>query len=1318
MECGLQLVTANAIATTEGAPASAQQTQYWGLGRVIGAEQPTLHCRLIDIESQHSEQAQTAEAVCEILVTDTSDNQFAIRAEQLFVPRMRQARVSRTSGEFAVEAGKSFLITGGLGKLGRQAAKWLADLGAQQVVLVSRREPDEATREFLDAIENVGCQVEVQPASLSSRADVSRLFSRFGNELLPLGGVIHAAGVLDDGLLADQTWERFEKVLAPKVVGAALLDEFTRPLELDFFILYSSAASVLGSPGQSNYAMANAYLDGLAWQRRAANLPATSINWGPWTEGMADDERILKRLALQGIAPLAVGESHEALAKLLTADLPQTTVIDVQWQRMRSGLGGQVPSVLAELMPTTRRKQGGDSELVGKLKKLRGGEQRELLLATIQGTLQQILSSSDAPDTDRPLIEMGLDSLMAVEFGTELQQLLGEGIDVGPTMFFEHPTLEAITDYLLEMVVGDGSEEQAQANVVAPPVIEMPQAADDIAIVGMSCRFPGARNVDQYWDNLLQGVDSVREIPHDRWDVERFYSAEPQPGKMISREGGFLEDIADFDAEFFNISALEACWIDPQHRMLLENSQHALENAGIATQPLADANVGVFMGIMGQDYAFLPRLGDDEIIAAFQGAGLSHSAGVGRISYLFGFEGPSVAVDTASSSSLVAVLQAVRSLQDGDCNLALAGGVNAILVPVNSLLMSKAGLMAPDGRCKSFSAQANGFGRGEGCGVVVLKRLSDARRDNDRVLAVIRGGAVVHNGTSGGITSPSGRSQSRMIADALQNAGVAPGQVQYLEAHGTGTEFGDAMELGAAAGVYGKGRKPDEPLLVGSAKANISHLEAAGGISGLIKTVMALHTGVIPPQLHFTEPSAHIPWNRMPVKVVEQTTNWPETDERIAAITALGLVGTNAHVILSSGDSSTEEVPATDAPAPEPAAMLLPISARSESALAELAGRFQSFVEQHPETSLTDVCHTAGIGRRHYEQRRALVAESRAELLEQLAKLAGGTSVFAEASTNGHFHTNGSATEKTPAAVQTTGTPKVAWLFSGSAADDLSLAQELASSEPTFRATIEEFDQRLAEHFADAERHPPRLAAWLSAEASTAPTSEVQLFALQAGLARLWQAWGIEPDGVLGFGVGQYAAACAAGGLCYKDAVVLIAERESVLAAPESEREPALDRFEAIADQFNYYPPNLPLVCSQSGEVVPVHRSLGGSYWRQHCTEAGNRVQAWQSFAELNPDFVVGLGPAASLEAAANEFAELSEAQFLGSLAEGQRPGVSLRQSLGRLYEGGVTVNFQSLVSGVSPRRLGLPGYPFQKKRYWITEVAEHFDQQPEPITS
>ncbi|MCL4104718.1 UNVERIFIED_CONTAM: hypothetical protein GTU68_034157 [Idotea baltica] len=810
----------------------------------------------------------------------------------------------------------------------------------------------------------------------------------------------------------------------------------------------------------------------------------------------------------------------------------------------------------------------------------------------------------------------------------------------------------------------------------------------------MSCRFPGARDLNEFWDNLLNGVDSVCEIPADRWDIDRFYSADREPGKMYTKEGGFLDDIADFDAAFFNISDQEACWIDPQHRMLLENSYRALEHAGISPHPLADSNVGVFMGIMGQDYAFLPQLDDEQVIKAFQGAGLSHSAGVGRISYVFGFEGPSVAVDTASSSSLVALDQAVRSLQDGNCNMALAGGVNAILAPVNSLLMSKAGLLSPDGRCKSFSADANGFGRGEGCGVVVLKRLSDAKRDGDTILSVVRGGAVAHNGFASGITSPSGKAQGRVITAALQDAKVAPSQVQYLEAHGTGTEFGDPMELAAASSVYGKGRKRDAPLLVGSVKANITHLEAAGGISGLIKTVLALHHGVIPPQAHFDEPSPHIPWKRMPVKMVTEVTPWPETEERFAGVTALGLVGTNAHIVLSGDiqDAVEADEPQADAEnvtAAEtcPTSELLMLSARSEGALSEVVRAYEQLLQNHPELNLADVCYTAATARRHYEHRLSLNFTSVQDAQAKLKAFHGTVPMIGV-----------SCEEYSIGTVNRP--PQTAWVFSGEQSTGAA-ARQLFASEPAFRKLVVEFD----DHLSNGDVKQINLQHWLSHEPGSNGVPEtpeaVQVYVLQAGTAAVFKSWGIEPDVVAGFGVGQYAAACVAGCLCFKDALTLILKREESLANRD---EATLDAFESFADQFNFYPPNMPIVCGLSGEVVPVHKSLGGSYWRRHIVEQPDECKSLETLAAQKCDLAIQIAPTAEgplmiPEGMVDLVSVLSNERFAGD---------SLRSVLGRLYTLGANLRFEGPYEGRNVHRTQLPFYPFQKKRYWITEVAQY----------
>ena len=1292
IECGLQLVTNSAIAIDSDSQCDATQTQYWGLGRVIAAESPEYRSRLIDVDLVNDQESWSS-PLLDILLTETTDSQFAIRDSHFFVPRMKHVskRTSNDSG-FQINSEGSYLITGGLGMLGRQAAKWLSDKGATQVVLVSRRLPDEATREFLDEIEATGCEVVVHSADLGNRQDVQKMFERFDSDLNPLAGIIHAAGVLDDALIADQTWERFEKVLAPKISGAELLDEFSKSLPLDFFVLYSSVASVLGSPGQSNYATGNAFLDGLAWQRHAQGLPATSINWGPWTEGMADDERIAKRLALQGITPLTVDEAHQMLEQILTSGVVQSTVIDVDWRRMQMGRGGEPHPLLEGLVPAKDKTQVATSAFVNQLKRLRGNAQSELLVKTIQEILQSILATSDAPDLDRPLIEMGLDSLMAVEFSTQLQMMLGDHFTVGPTMLFDHPTINAIAAHVLEMVESETDDEKPAVEVL-PPKTETPQTVEreSIAIVGMSCRFPGANDVDEFWENLLNKVDSVREVPGDRWDIDRFYDENHEPGKMYTREGGFIEDIGDFDPAFFNISEQEACWIDPQHRMLLEVSYRALENAGISPHPLADSNVGVFMGIMGQDYAFLPKLDDQDIIKAFQGAGLSHSAGVGRISYIFGFEGPSIAVDTASSSSLVALHQAAKSLRDGECNMALAGGVNAILAPVNSLLMSKAGLLSPDGRCKSFSANANGFGRGEGCGVVVLKRLSDAQRDGDRIMAVIRGGAVVHNGFSGGITSPSGKAQSRVISEALQDAKVAPSSVRYLEAHGTGTEFGDPMELAAASSVYSKGRKRDEPLLVGSVKANISHLEAAGGISGVIKTVLSLNHGVIPPQVHFEDPSPHIPWQRMPVKMVTEATAWPEVEERLAGVTALGLVGTNAHVILSGPPQHASPQDDDSSVAGRPAQLLV-LSGQNAEALPELTSQFHQFLESHPHIDLRDVCHTAALGRRHYPYRFALTFDSRDDALEKLADL--------------------KVAEISPVLSQ----PKIAWIFTGNSESQLDAAKQLYATEPEFRQVIKQFDQRLQEHQAK-----PKLIDWLTSEnvgqnGSSVEMTDLHLFALQAGLAHVWKSWGIEPDAVLGFGIGQFAATCVAGGLSFEDALTLIAQREATLTRIQENPEAkiaALDQFEAYADTLNYYPPNLQLVCSITGKIVPVHRSLGGRYWREQL-EATDSADSLDTLLATNCDLLLEIGPSQKLHILGEGNPRLSSDNAPADNEDKENAISRMLAILGRLYVEGVNPDFKSFNKYWNRNRVILPHHPFHKKRYWITEVGKYLASEKE----
>ncbi|EJZ05585.1 type I polyketide synthase, partial [Mycolicibacterium vaccae] len=425
--------------------------------------------------------------------------------------------------------------------------------------------------------------------------------------------------------------------------------------------------------------------------------------------------------------------------------------------------------------------------------------------------------------------------------------------------------------------------------------------APRFAIIGYAARFPGAPDADSYWEVLREGRDAISEVPADRWDVDDFFDPEPGvPGKVVTRRAGFVDDVSGFDAPFFGMSTREVRLMDPQHRLLLETAWRAVEHSGTSPTSLANSNTGVFVGLATHDYL---GMASDELtypeIEAYMAIGTSSAAAAGRISYRLGLQGPAVAVDTACSSSLVAIHQACQALQLGECDMALAGGANVLLTPATMITFSSAHMLAPDGRCKTFDAAADGYVRGEGCGVIVIKRLEDAVADGDRIRAVIRGSAVNQDGASGGLTVPNGVAQQQVIADALRRAGVEPADVGYLEAHGTGTSLGDPIEVQAAGAVLGAGREPGRPLLIGSAKTNIGHLEAAAGIAGVLKVVLALEHATLPKHLNFEKPSPHIPWDRLAVQVVEETTPWERTDRpRIAGVSSFGFAGTNAHVIL------------------------------------------------------------------------------------------------------------------------------------------------------------------------------------------------------------------------------------------------------------------------------------------------------------------------------------------------------------------------------------------------------------------------------------
>jgi acyl transferase domain-containing protein/acyl carrier protein len=976
----LILVTRGAQVVGQQSAVQPAQAPLWGLGRTVRLEHPDASCVCVDLDPG-SEPA--AESLLTALATLGREDQVVLRGVETFVARLDR-RPTAKNEPFPIRDDVRYLITGGLGGLGLLVARWLVERGARQLILVGRRVPSEEATQTIRDLEQAGATITVAQIDVADPEQVARLLREAANPLIPVRGIIHAAGILDNAVLVEQDEQMLARVFAPKVAGAWNLHTATREMPLDFFVLFSSVAAVLGSPGQANYAAANAFLDTLAHERRLQGLPGLSINWGPWGEtGMAArvDERQKQRWEAQGVEGIAPAAGLAILGRLL-ADAPtQATVLRVRWPRFLAQFPtNDAPPILSTLQLRQTRTTGPApaSDLLKLLEQTPESERADFLLRHVMEEATRVLrlGAGQTLDPRQPLNEMGMDSLMAVELRNRLGAAVGRTLSA--TLLFNYPTIEKLSRYLSGELAGVGK-------VAA---VAKPQAAADepIAIIGIGCRLPGAGNPDEYWRMLRDGVDAVKEVPADRWDVDAYYDADPDaPGKMYTRRGGFIDSVDGFDAGFFGIAPREAVNMDPQQRLLLEVAWEALEDAAIAPERISSTLTAVYVGISTSDYSqlMLKNNGLDGI-NAYTGTGNAFSVAAGRVSYVLGLQGPNFPVDTACSSSLLAVHLACQSLRTGESSLALACGVNLILTPEGHIYFCKLRATSPDGKCKTFDASANGYVRGEGCGVVVLKRLSDAQRDGDRIQAVIRGTAVNHDGRSNGLTAPNGAAQEAVIRQALVSGGLKPEEVGYIEAHGTGTPLGDPIELQALAAVLGQRR---EPLLVGSVKTNIGHLEAGAGVASLIKVVLALRENTIPPHLHFLNPNPLVPWNELPIRIVSERMPWLAGEQkRRAGVSSFGFSGTNVHVIV-------EEAPTVATGGSAVLPQFIPLSARSETALRQLAESWAQHLEQHSELALADVAFTARVGRTTLAHRLALVASSVQEAREKLTALANGRTV-------------------------------------------------------------------------------------------------------------------------------------------------------------------------------------------------------------------------------------------------------------------------------------------------------------------------------------
>jgi acyl transferase domain-containing protein len=804
---------------------------------------------------------------------------------------------------------------------------------------------------------------------------------------------------------------------------------------------------------------------------------------------------------------------------------------------------------------------------------------------------------------------------------------------------------------------------------------------EPIAIVGIGCRFPGAPDTEAYWRLLRDGVDAITEVPDSRWDRDSFYDPDPwKPGKMSSRRGGFIGQVDRFDPQFFGISAREIRNMDPQQRLLLEVAWEALEDAGQPPDALAGTSGGVFVGVSSFDYY--------ELLAAHAGNFDAHT-GTGnlsamkanRLSYFFGLVGPSMAVDSACSSSLVAVHLACQSLWSGESALALVGGVHLLLSPGMSVGYSKGGFMAPDGRCKTFDALADGYVRGEGAGIVVLKRLSEAEAQGDRVYAVILGSAVNQDGFSNGITAPNPLSQEAVLRTAYRNAGVSPGQVHYVEAHGTGTKLGDPIEMKALGAVLAEGRPPGDVCAVGSVKTNIGHLEAGAGIAGLIKVALSLSHRLIPPSLHFRTPNPYIPFDELPLRVQETLGPWPATTPSLAGVSSFGFGGTNAHVVLSEAPGA----PTVSPDAEDRSTHLLCLSAKTEEALTQLVGRYRQHLGEHPEMSLPDVCHTANAGRSHFSHRLAIMSESRDELSQHLQATTTGDSPTAAV-------LRGEAGGRKR--------PRIALLFPGQGCQHANMGRQLFLTQPTFRAILERCAEILRPHL-DA----PLLEALYGGTGtgsedrlvSDSAMGAAALFSMEYALAELWSSWGVSADVVMGYGVGEYVAACVAGVFSLEDGLRLIAARGRLARA----------EFAAEAALVHFKKPRIPLVSTVGGQGVEADPA-SPEYWVAHLQQPVQLAQGLATIHQQGHEVFLEAGPRPILVALGRQRLAGGTQLWLPSLAPPLSDWRQLATTLGQLYVKGVGVDWRGFDRDYHRRKVALPSYPFQRQRYWLASSPDY----------
>ncbi|QSY50319.1 MULTISPECIES: type I polyketide synthase [Streptomyces] len=1353
-----------------GVPVDPAAAAVWGLVRAAQSEHPDRFV-LVDLDEGAEPDGWEAAALA------LGEPQLALRDGEFLTPRLTRATGGRPEGAPALDPSGTVLVTGGTGVLGGHVARHLvAEHGVRHLTLLSRSgAAAPGAAELVAELADSGARADVVACDAADRDALAAVLAGIAADR-PLTGVVHAAGLVADATITSLTPEQLDAVLAPKVAAAVNLHELTRGGDLGMFVLFSSASATFGTPGQGNYAAANAFLDGLAQHRVTHGLPATSVGWGLWAEASGVTGHLTAadraRITRAGDA-LGTEEGLALLDAALFSGHPHLVALRLDPAVFRAAAEAPHPLLRDDSRPRTRRTAraaaagapaAGRSELVGRLARLDEADQLRELTELVRGAAAAVLGhSSGAPIAPRrPFAELGFDSLTAVELRNHLTSLTG--LRLSSTLVFDHPNSTALAAHLRPRLLGLTTAPAVAAQRAA----RTPDTEDDrLAIVAMSCRFPGGvQSPEDLWRLVEEGTDAIGPLPGNRgWPIDALYDPEPgRSGKMYVREGGFVHDADTFDPAPFGISPREALAMDPQQRLMLEASWEAFERAGIDPTSLHGSRTGVFAGLMYHDYAgtmsTLP-----EGTEAFLTTGTSGSVLSGRVSYTFGLEGPSVTVDTACSSSLVALHLAAQAIRNGECDMALAGGVTVLSTPAVFVDFSQQQGLAPDGRAKSFSATADGTSWAEGIGVLLVERLSDARRKGHPVLAVVRGSAVNQDGASNGLTAPNGPSQERVIHQALADAGLRTTDVDAVEAHATGTRLGDPIEAQAILATYGQDRPEGQPLFLGSLKSNVGHMQAAAGAGGVIKMVMAMHHGVLPRTLHVTEPTGEVDWSAGEVELLTEARPWPETGRpRRVGVSSFGVSGTNAHVILEEPERLPAPQPET---APEETGTLpFVLSAKSEDALREQAARLLAAVKDG-EAAPADVARSLVETRASLEHRSVVLARGTDELTTGLAALAAGVDTLGVVRRTGDAGRDG-----------------VVFVFPGQGSQWVGMAAGLLDSSAVFRERIAECEQALAPFVdwsltevlrADGEQGQ----AWLDRVDVLQPV----LWAVMVSIAELWCSAGVVPAAVVGNSQGEIAAAVVSGALSIADGARVVALRSAlaveILAGRGGMVAVALPRAETAAligpwgDELAVGGVNSPLttivsgttaalrglleLCKERGtrardipaafashspqaEVmregllellapvtplkprVPFHStvrghrgddaaavSLDAAYWydnmRQEVlfeeTVRHLLAEGRSLFIEMSPHPVMAGAVAETVEDAG------ARAAVLATLRRGEGGPRRWLQALAEAYVHGVDVHWGTALEGHGGRRVELPTYAFQRARFWPETVPQ-----------